>query len=243
MITYALLDIRRLLRNTGGTIFTVLMPAGFYLIFGATQSYTDAAVAHGNVKATIMVSMAVYGAVLAVTTWGSHAALEQQRGWGRQLALTPMTPLKYVFSKVLAIETVALVPLAVVFRHGCHHQCPRRWVALVVVLPAVLGVLDALHFVRSGRRLAGAWRGCDWDHLLLYRCRGLSRQYVHPAEWIHAQAVTIHPNVWARPADADAAHRAADGDDAWRDRRAGVVSCRQYHRLDDNHGDRGSAGG
>ncbi|GAE77915.1 membrane protein [Cutibacterium acnes JCM 18918] len=69
MITYALLDIRRLLRNTGGTIFTVLMPAGFYLIFGATQSYTDAAVAHGNVKATIMVSMAVYGAVLAVTTW------------------------------------------------------------------------------------------------------------------------------------------------------------------------------
>ena len=51
MITYALLDIRRLLRNTGGTIFTVLMPAGFYLIFGATQSYTDAAVAHGNVKA------------------------------------------------------------------------------------------------------------------------------------------------------------------------------------------------
>ena len=207
MITYALLDIRRLLRNTGGTIFTVLMPAGFYLIFGATQSYTDAAVAHGNVKATIMVSMAVYGAVLAVTTWGSHAALEQQRGWGRQLALTPMTPLKYV------------------------------------VLPAVLGVLDALHFVRSGRRLAGAWRGCDWDHLLLYRCRGLSRQYVHPAEWIHAQAVTIHPNVWARPADADAAHRAADGDDAWRDRRAGVASCRQYHRLDDNHGDRGSAGG
>ena len=114
MITYAFLDIRRLLRNTGGTIFTVLMPAGFYLIFGATQLYTDAAVAHGNVKATIMVSMAVYGAVMAVTTWGSHAALEQQRGWGRQLALTPMTPLKYVFSKVLAIETVALVPLAVV---------------------------------------------------------------------------------------------------------------------------------
>lgn len=32
MITYALLDIRRLLRNTGGTIFTVFMPAGFYLI-------------------------------------------------------------------------------------------------------------------------------------------------------------------------------------------------------------------
>ena len=94
MITYALLDIRRLLRNTGGTIFTVLMSAGFYLIFGATQSYTDAAVAHGNVKATIMVSMAVYGAVMVVTTWGSHAALEQQRGWGRQRALTPMTPLK-----------------------------------------------------------------------------------------------------------------------------------------------------
>lgn len=69
MITYALLDIRRLLRNTGGTIFTVLMSAGFYLIFGATQSYTDAAVAHGNVKATIMVSMAVYGAVMVVTTW------------------------------------------------------------------------------------------------------------------------------------------------------------------------------
>ena len=62
--------------------------------------------------------MAVYGAVLAVTTWGSRAALEQQRGWGRQLALTPMTPLKYVFSKVLAIETVALVPLAVVFATG-----------------------------------------------------------------------------------------------------------------------------
>ena len=118
MISYALLDTRRLLRNTGGIIFTILMPAGFYLIFGATQPNLDTAVAHGNVKATIMVSMAVYGAIMAVTMWGSQAALEQQRGWGRQLALTPMTPLKYVFSKVLTIETVALVPLAIVFVTG-----------------------------------------------------------------------------------------------------------------------------
>ncbi|AFV88708.1 MAG: ABC transporter permease [Acidipropionibacterium acidipropionici] len=114
-LTYTLLDVRRMVRNPGILIFAVAMPAAFYAMFGALQSYSDIAVFHGNVSAMIMTSIAAYGAVIAASSLGADAALEQDRGWGRQLAITPMTPARYLLTKVVAIQLVALMPVAAVF--------------------------------------------------------------------------------------------------------------------------------
>lgn len=114
-LTYSLLDLRRMVRNPGILIFAVLMPAAFYVMFGALQDYSGVAVFHGNVSAVIMTSMAAYGAVIAASSLGADAALEQDRGWGRQLAITPMTPARYLLSKGLSIQLVTLLPVAAVF--------------------------------------------------------------------------------------------------------------------------------
>ncbi|WP_130864782.1 ABC transporter permease [Acidipropionibacterium timonense] len=157
MITYALLDFRRMVRNTGTIVFAILMPVGFYLIFGAAQSFDDADLDHGNVKAVIMASMAAYGAIVSASSLGSQAALEQERGWGRQLALTPMTPLRYVVAKAMAVECVALAPVVLVFLVGAltgAHIDGVRWLwtlllCWVCAMPFTLLGLTMALLVRS----------------------------------------------------------------------------------------------
>ncbi|MBF0582111.1 MULTISPECIES: hypothetical protein [Corynebacterium] len=46
---------------------------------------------HGNVTAYAMVGMAVYGGITAAVSTVGTTVVEQTTGWGRQLALTPMT--------------------------------------------------------------------------------------------------------------------------------------------------------
>lgn len=116
--TYVLLDVRRMLRTPAILIFAVAMPVGMYMIFGGMQDYRSLPVAHGNVAATIMVSMALYGAATAGGSLGAGAALEQSRGWGRQLSTTPMTPMGYVVNKAMSIQVVTIVPIALVLLTG-----------------------------------------------------------------------------------------------------------------------------
>jgi len=65
------IELLRVLRNRRTMIFTLVMPAVFYLIFGVSQSYADQDAGRGNVAAYIMISMAAYGAMIAVTAGGA----------------------------------------------------------------------------------------------------------------------------------------------------------------------------
>ncbi|WCC80312.1 ABC transporter permease [Cutibacterium equinum] len=116
--TYALLDIRRMVRTPAIVIFAFVMPVAMYVLFGAIQNYGNLPVPHGNVKATVMASLALYGAATAASGLGASSALEQDAGWGRQLATTPMTQGKYLLTKVVAIQIVAAVPVALVLLVG-----------------------------------------------------------------------------------------------------------------------------
>ena len=73
-----------------------MLPAFFYLIFGARRSYSTEDAGNGNVAMLIMISMAAYGAVTATTGIGGEAAVERMQGWGRQLGLTPLRDSSYV---------------------------------------------------------------------------------------------------------------------------------------------------
>ena len=62
------LEIRRLLRNRRTLVFSIVLPAVFFLIFGQNNAYSGQSAGNGNVSAFVMISMALYGAVLATTT-------------------------------------------------------------------------------------------------------------------------------------------------------------------------------
>src|SRR4051794_9656342 len=98
--TYLRLEMRRLLRNRRTVIFTLVMPAAFFLAFGGGSDYQHQSAGVGNVTAYVMVSMAAYGAMLACTSGGASVSVERAVGWSRQLRLTPLRPLAYVGMKM-----------------------------------------------------------------------------------------------------------------------------------------------
>jgi ABC-2 type transport system permease protein len=111
--TYLVLDIRRSLRNRRTLIFLVIMPVAFFLLFGGGYKNDDPAA-----FAYVMVSMAVYGAMIATTSTGAQVSVERSQGWTRQLRLTPLRPTGYVFTKVASALALGVVPIVLVLLTG-----------------------------------------------------------------------------------------------------------------------------
>ena len=108
------IELRRLLRNRRTVIFTLVMPPIFFLLFGTATDYKTQSVGQANVTAYIMVSMALYGAMIATTSGGASVSVERSQGWTRQLRLTPLRPVTYVFTKVATAMVLGLVAVVVV---------------------------------------------------------------------------------------------------------------------------------
>ncbi|EFQ84505.1 ABC-2 type transporter [Aeromicrobium marinum DSM 15272] len=149
--TYALLELRRTVRDYASMFFIAVLPAFFYLIFGASQDFGDERFGNGNVTMYIMVSMAAYGAVTATTGIGGMAAVERMQGWGRQLGLTPMGDGAYIVIKALVSVTIAAVPVALIYVLGVLTGAEGSWQAwlvsgLVVVVGATVFALWGLAF-------------------------------------------------------------------------------------------------
>src|SRR5699024_1717930 len=73
---------------------------------------------NGNVAAYILISMGVYGAMLATTSAGAMVAVERSRGWTRQLRLTPLTPLAYILVKACCAVLLGAMSVAAVYLAG-----------------------------------------------------------------------------------------------------------------------------
>ncbi|KZE40440.1 ABC transporter permease [Microbacterium sp. T32] len=106
-LTYLRIELLRKLRNPRALIFTVAFPVLMFFIIGYQMldlPLTDVPVASGGVSvaAYIMVSMAMYGAMMSATQTGAAVAFERAQGWTRQLRLTPLNPLVNVIVKLLA---------------------------------------------------------------------------------------------------------------------------------------------
>lgn len=147
--TYTGLELRRITRDYANLFFIAVLPAFLYVIFGAASDFGDATFDHGNVSMFVMVSMAAYGAVMATTTVGGMAAVERMQGWGRQLALTPMTDASYVAAKATVSLLISLIPVALIFAIGAAsgaEATARAWVlsALIVAVGAMTFALFGL---------------------------------------------------------------------------------------------------
>ncbi|MFT4086645.1 MAG: ABC transporter permease [Gordonia sp. (in: high G+C Gram-positive bacteria)] len=133
--TYLATDVRRVLRNRRAMIFTVLMPALLYLVFGASQKTADT-VGSGNVAFYVLVGMAVYGAILAASTNAASVALEQQAGWTRTLMMTPLRPSGYVATKVALALVMGALPIIVLTVAGMFTKAQAPvgvWIACLVI--------------------------------------------------------------------------------------------------------------
>ena len=158
-LTLLRLEVRRLLRNRRTLLFTVVMPVVFFLIFGLNAQYAGERAGHGNVSAFILISMALYGAILATTSGGAMVSIERAEGWSRQLRLTPLAPLAYVAVKMITALVLGGLSVLAVYATGLISGKPS--------MPAHLWVLTAL----------AVWLGS-----LLFAAFGLFMGYLLPTE-------------------------------------------------------------
>ncbi|MDN5790033.1 MAG: ABC transporter permease [Micrococcales bacterium] len=153
--TYTLLEMRRITRNYIGLFFTAVLPAFFFLIFGATIDAKDTAIGNGNVAMYVMISMACYGAATATTSIGGQAALERMQGWGRQLGLTPLKDSSYVGMKALIAMVVAAIPILLTYLLGVFLGASGSTSAWL--LSAVACLLGAVVFAAFGILVGSAF--------------------------------------------------------------------------------------
>lgn len=128
----------RQLRNPYTLAFTLTMPVVMYLLFGANAGYADLSAGHGNVAFYVMISMAAYGTAVAMSSMTSLAASEAQQGWGRQLAMTPLSTAGYALTKLTAALFFAALALVLVFvvgyLTGAATSEPWRWLAAAAII-------------------------------------------------------------------------------------------------------------
>ncbi|MCO1597244.1 ABC transporter permease [Micromonospora sp. RHAY321] len=151
------IELRRMLRNRRTLAFTLIMPGVFFLIFGLPQG--GQALDNGRpVTAYVMISLAVYAAMVATTSAGGAVATERALGWSRQLRLTPLRPTAYVATKLITAMTLGLLAVVVEFLVGA---------AAGVRIPVYVWLLSGL----------AAWLGS-----LVFAAFGLFIGYLVPAE-------------------------------------------------------------
>lgn len=114
LAVFTLLDLRRVIADRAALFFSIALPVLFYLLFGAMQSSADIPIHDGNVAAYVMIGMGLYGGVVAACATAGTTAVEQATGWGRQLALTPLTPWQLLSSKAVTVLVRAALPVAAV---------------------------------------------------------------------------------------------------------------------------------
>ncbi len=158
-LTVLRLEVRRLLRNRRTVLFTMVLPVVFFLLFGLNSQYADQRHGYGNVSAFIMISMALYGAVLATTSGGAMVSIERAAGWSRQLRLTPLAPVAYIAIKMLTAMVLGLSSVTAVYVVGGLTGKPT--------MPIHLWILTAL---------------CVWVGSLVFAAFGLFMGYLLPTE-------------------------------------------------------------
>jgi ABC-2 type transport system permease protein len=152
------LEFRRMLRNRRTVVFTFVMPAVLLLLFGKQKGTIDGAPGL-NITGYVMVSMAVYGAMLATTSGGAMVSVERAAGWSRQLRLTPLKPIAYVAVKLVLAMSIGLIS---------------------VLVANVVG-----YFIGAKLPGAGVWLACAalaWICALVFAAFGLFMGYLLPSE-------------------------------------------------------------
>lgn len=115
------IELRRVLRNRRTLIFTLIFPVAMFFFISTSIPQDQQSMGPGviaNVSAWVMVSMAIYGAVISSTSAGASISIERASGWSRQLRLTPMRPTAYIAIKMIAALVFGALATLVTFAAG-----------------------------------------------------------------------------------------------------------------------------
>jgi ABC-2 type transport system permease protein len=114
-LTALSLEIRRVLRNRRTVMFVGVFPSLFFFMFRASGGRGEKA---ALIQAYVLISMAVYGAMIGATAGGAAVAVERSLGWSRQLRLTPLRPAAYIAMKILTAMALGLAAVVSAFTVG-----------------------------------------------------------------------------------------------------------------------------
>lgn len=156
-ITVLRIEVRRLLRSRTTITLVIAMPVLFFLSFGRSSAYVHQHIGRGNMTASEMISIALFGAVFATAAGGVMVSIERTLGWSRQLRCTPLSPAAYIVMKMLTSLTLAAGAVGTVYV-----------VALVTshaLMPSGLWVITGI---------------CVWVGSLLFSALGLFFGYLLP---------------------------------------------------------------
>lgn len=147
------IEFKRRLRNRRTIIFTVVMPVALFLLFGLPlkgTALTETPIKDGglSVAAYVLISMAVYGAMVASTAAGGAVAIERASGWSRQLRLTPLQPVAYIAMKVISALVLGLVAVVATYLAGA--ICGVTMPVQALVLSGLVAWLGSLVFTALG---------------------------------------------------------------------------------------------
>lgn len=132
VLAFAALNLRRTLKDWSNLVFSIVLPVLLYLIFGAAQDLGEQVFPNGNVNAYVMVGMATYAGITSTVAAASSTVLENRSGWGRQLALTPITTVQVVIAQTLVMVARAIVSVGAVFLVGAFNSAEmpaETWLA------------------------------------------------------------------------------------------------------------------
>ncbi|QIS18785.1 ABC transporter permease [Nocardia terpenica] len=136
-VEFLKLEARRTLRNRRTSILALIMPAVLFVTFAAQSSYRTTPYGSGNLTSFFMVSIALYGAMLATASGGAAVSVERAAGWSRQLRLTPLRPIAYIATKVVVALLLGLLSVAGVFIIGLIFGAklsPVAWVSCFLIV-------------------------------------------------------------------------------------------------------------
>ena len=154
---YTRIDALTTLRRPDMLFFTLVMPLGMYLFWGAMQDFSAYDAGRGNVAATIMINMSVFSVAIAATCTAAGAAVEQVGGWGRQMALTAGGLRVYITTKLLTALIVSVFPVTVIFIAGFFTGAQMDLTLLAAVPFACYGLAVGLWFpAQAAVGIAGA---------------------------------------------------------------------------------------
>lgn len=115
------IELRKVMRNRRTLIFTLIFPVVMFFFISTSIPADQQSMGPGviaNVSAWVMVSMAIYGAVISATSAGASISIERASGWSRQLRLTPLRPTAYIVVKMIAALVFGALATAVTFAAG-----------------------------------------------------------------------------------------------------------------------------
>ena len=164
LVGFTWVALKQILLNPFNLGFAILMPILMYLMFGNGQAYSDYSVGNGNVAAQVLVSMTLFGVLVAASSFAANVSLERVQGISRLYALTPLAPAAQLAGRIVAVLGVSLVVIAPTFTVGFFTDASMRfptWVssAAMILLATLVAVACGFGFgfaVRSDGAYAAA---------------------------------------------------------------------------------------